>query len=67
MQLIQAFNTAFEFVTALHRANTGRCSGHDDVAVVKPEQTRQVTDHFREFPDEMIQIALLTKLTINVQ
>src|SRR5258706_7109115 len=58
-ELADAVDVAMQLVAALDRADAGRRPGKNQIARLQREQPGQVGDHFRHFPDQLIQVAAL--------
>ena len=67
MQITDTINMAMHHIAALNRADTCRRAGHNDVAGGKHKKSREIADRFRNFPDQLVKVALLTPLTIYIE
>src|SRR5262245_9934243 len=54
-------------VAALDGADAGRGARHDHVAGSELEQAGQIGNHFRHFPDQLVEIPLLAHLAIDLE
>src|SRR5215470_8756646 len=60
-EFADAVDAALQPVAALHGADAGRCAGEDQIAGLEDEETGEVADDLRHFPDELGEIALLAQ------
>src|SRR5690606_31653344 len=63
----QTIDRPLHHIATFHRADTGWGSRENDVTWEQLEQARQVSDGFSHIPDQLIQIASLATLAVDVQ
>src|SRR5262245_9914022 len=56
-----------QLVALLHRTDACGRTGIDEVPGFQLEETGEIGDHLRHFPDQLVQIALLLHLAIHLQ
>src|SRR5882724_1198569 len=65
--LPDAVDTALQPIAALHRADTGRRAGEDQIARLEGEEAGEMADHLRNLPDELREIAVLPQLAVDLE
>src|SRR5215813_2653941 len=66
-EFADAVDAALQPVAALHGADAGRCAGEDQIAGLEDEETGEVADDLRHFPDELGEIALLAQFAVDLE
>ena len=59
MKFADTFDTSTDGVAGLHRSDAGGRSAEDEIARREVYRLRGITDHFRNGPDQIPQIAAL--------
>src|SRR5690606_3806176 len=67
VQVADAIDMAVQLVALLHPAHAGGRAGHNEIARRQTEQSGQVGDGLGHLPDELVEVALLAHLAVDLQ
>ncbi len=60
-------STAPSSLSPFHQADARRRAGVDEVAGLQLEQAGEIGDHLRHLPDQLVEVALLSQLAVDLE